>query len=247
MIKEEETIDEVIEAQRKGHKFIKLYLNRSMVGRNQSEIVISGVVALRGIPKGSGMGGMPEYEFESRGGEALVFRYSRDEREYTAWMFDDMGPGYFSSVGYNRDILASHLEDSFFEIRDQSVLNDVMERRDFLTNNPGKKNKIRKVPMLETTALTAEDIDAQIQHLLKKKETIQKSENPAELNSLSDEDARRNIDAGNVVEKGEPGRPSTKVGMSPEEIKADRNKKQKEYRARKKLEKEKKLEQLENA
>jgi hypothetical protein len=225
---EEDIIDKVAEAKRQGHRFIKLFLNRNMVQRNKGEILISGAVALIGTKKGSGFGGLPDFDFKPKQGESLHFSFSREEMEYMCWMFDDQGPGYFSSVGYNRDLLASHLEEDFFVIPDPAVLEDVKKRHSYMKANPGKKNHMREPAMMSTTAESVEDIDAQIEYLKSRKENIKPQTVPTE-SSKDEHVIPEGVPTDNVPEEKAP---------NPRDQKDERNRKQREYRARKKKEKE---------
>jgi len=225
MIKEEETLDEVLEAKRQGHKFIKLFLHRSRIGRNQAEIIISGAVALRGIKKGSGIGGLPDYDFHPVVGESLVFTFSREEREYVCWMYDDQEPGYFSPIGYNRDLLATHLDDNFFVVNDVAVLQDIQSRYEWLKSNPDKRNK-RQVAAAFTTGApqSVDEIDAQIEMLKERKRLAMES--GGQVSQITDTIQRTEVDRENTAA----------VVDAKEQARIARNKKQREYRARKKAE-----------
>ena len=186
MIKDEEIVDEVIEAKRKGFKFIKVILDRSRIGRNQSEIHIAGAVILKGFKKGMGTGGLPEYNFEPRGGESMIFQFSREEREYVCWLYDDDGPGYFSRIGFNRDLLASHLEEKCFILSDPDVEKDVIARYEFIKSNPGKKRKQIKENIVVKDSDSVEDIDAQIAFLKKKREDFKREDSISVIDSQKD-------------------------------------------------------------
>lgn len=172
MINEEENIDEVIEAKRQGHKFIKVFLHPEIIQRNANEVAISGAIVLKAEKRGVGAGGLPDYHFTAEGGETLIFRFNRAEREFMCWVFDDKGPGYFSPIGYNRDLLASHLEENFFIIPDEKVKKDIENRYQYMKENPGKRSVNAGAPILTAPTETPEDIDAQIIYLKEKKRAM---------------------------------------------------------------------------
>lgn len=227
MIRDEEVLDEVVEAKRQGHRYIKLFLDRSRIGRNQDSIIISGAVILRGIRKGSGIGGLPDYEFQAVAGESLVFTFSREEREYICWMYDDEMPGYFSPVGYNRDLLASHLNESFFIINDVAVLQDVQNRAQWLVDNPKRRNQRQSNPSFAgqaTKATSVDELDREIEILKERKRlAIQSGGNAS---GFDDTIARQNLDLTKT----------SNLNAEKNTIREDRNRKQREYRAKKKAE-----------
>ena len=169
---EEEYFDQVVEAKRQNYRFIKVFLHRDRIGRGQSEILISGCVGIQGSKVGTGgIGGLAEYEFRTVHSDEMRFTFDRNEREYVCHLLDDQGPGYFSEVGYNRDLLASHLNENYFVIQDASVLKDIQKRHALLLSNGGKKVKMKKAPVLDNNS-TSEDIDAQIKFLEEKKKLL---------------------------------------------------------------------------
>lgn len=190
MIKDEEAIDVIMEAKRLGHKFIKVILHRNMIQRSQNEIVISGVTILREFKKGLGTGGIPEYSFKVQGGENLVFSFSREDREFVAFMFDDQEKGYFSPKGYNRDVLASHLDDDMFVIHDEAVLEDVKARNKWMKENPGAKNMPETEAIIRPAVNSEDDIDKEIQRLKDMKEKMKGAGKIASLSEVSEKDEK---------------------------------------------------------
>jgi hypothetical protein len=192
MIKDEEMFDEVIEAQRQGHRFFKIFLDRSRIGHQQAELLISGAVILRGFKKGSGIGGAPEFEFKAVHGQSLVFRYSKADADFVCMMYDDPGPGYFSATGYNRDLLATHYGENFFYVKDPEIKADIEKRVIWLEENKDKRNQRRKDPsIMSTTVNNVDDIDSQIAFLESKKKEMLAKDNNANLPPSDEAEKKR--------------------------------------------------------
>ena len=171
---EERYLDQVIEAKRKGYKFIKVILHHERIQRGQKEILISGCVGLQAIKVGSdGIGGLPEYEFKLTQSDEMRFVFDKNEREYVCQLLDDKGPGYFSEISFNRDLLASHFTQNYFIIDDPEVKKDVEKRYNYLLSLNGKKVTRKAAPVLDNNA-TEEEIDEQIRFLKEKKKSIKK-------------------------------------------------------------------------
>lgn len=173
----EREIAELAEAKKQGHKFMKIYLHPSKIQRNQRRIIISGAVTLHSVITGLDQFGGQQYNFEEKRGDSMIFEFDSNEREYICWLYDDPGKGYFSPNGYNRDLLASHWDQDFFIIRDPDLYADIKLRRDYLTANPKvgeveKLDKYKPVNKNLSHATSVEEIDAQLEFLLQRKEHI---------------------------------------------------------------------------
>lgn len=237
-IKDENILDEILEAQAQGHKFIKVYLNMRIFGRTQNEMIISGGVKLIASQTGNGMAGLPEYSFEERSGESFRFALDVKERQYTCHILDDQGPGYFSPIGYNRDLLATHMEEGFFMIPDKEVEADVLKRAEYIKENKKKHvSKKDRPAVLTSTANTPEDIDSHIKYLLEKKKSILQRDGKVAITN-------ENNDIQPPLVSQVPETPEEKVARIAKEeaaaaqAKKDlRNSKQKEYRLKLKADK----------
>lgn len=165
---------EIVEAKRQGHKFIKVYLHRSKIGRGQKRIMISGAVTLVGYRVGMDDFGSGNFRFEERRGDSMVFEFDENEREYICWLYDDAGRGYFSPNGYNRDLLATHFDQEFFIIKDPEVYADVKLRYEHLQKNPPSEATTNHKAFTTNinSGMTLDEIDSQIEFLKQRKEQI---------------------------------------------------------------------------
>ena len=166
---------ELAEAKRQGHKFMKIYLHRSKIPRQQSKFIISGAVTLIGVKTGLDEYGGEQYHFEERRGDSMVFEFDRSEREFICYLYDDPGHGYFSPSGYNRDLLATHFNQSYFVIKDPNLYADVKLRYEYIQKNPPKKIVVNHhqgvVPNLNSGS-TVTEINNQIEFLQQRKEQL---------------------------------------------------------------------------
>jgi len=167
------SFNQLIEARRAGHKFMKIYLHRDRIGQMQRKISICGAVTLIGYKKGVDGMGLPKFDFREVRGESMVFEFDYSEREFICWLYDDPGPGYFSKTGYNRDLLASHWEENFFIIQDPELYADIHARYKYHKANPTKTVQ-KKGPVVDkiTTDDSIQDIDAQMAFLQAQKDKL---------------------------------------------------------------------------
>ncbi len=218
---EEEYFDQVIEAKRQNYRFIRVFLHRDRIGRGQKEILISGCVGLHAYKTGmDGIGGTSEYEFKTIHGDEMRFTFDKNEREYVCDLLDDQGPGYFSEVGFNRDLIASHFSEPYFIIKDVEVLKDIKKRYETLIALGGEKIERKKAPVLNNNS-TSEDIDEQIKFLQNMKKTL-KGEESVEVKIPVSKDETQEI-----------------TTLSPEEIAEEKKKEANEKRVAKQREKRK--------
>jgi len=175
------SFNQLVEAQRLGFKFMKIYLHRERIGRLQKRITIGGAVSLVGYKKGQDDMGQQAYEFVERRGESMVFDFDAQEREFICWLYDDAGQGYFSETGYNRDLLASHMDFNFFIIKDPELLVDIEQRYDYMKKHPGKK-RYKAKPLNEklTGSMNISDIDNQMKFLQSRKDMLVSLEEKSE-------------------------------------------------------------------
>ena len=163
---------ELAEAKRQGHKFMKIYLHRSKIPRNQSKMIISGAVTLIGIKVGLDEYGGEQYHFEERRGDSMIFEFDPSEREFVCYLYDDPGRGYFSPSGYNRDLLATHWDQQYFVIKDPSIYADVKLRYEYIKANPPKQLIVNHhagvVPTINSSS-TVSEIENQIEFLKQRK------------------------------------------------------------------------------
>lgn len=166
--------DKRVEAKKFGHRFIKVYLHPSKIGRNQQEVIISGCVDLVGTPSGLNDRGQRSYNFHEQYGASMKFILDDNEGEFVCWLYDDQGKGYFSETGYNRDLLASHYNDNFFTINDVDVLKDVQERAEWRSAH--KKDKYREGIAPKIKQASKEDLAKEIEALQKKLQNLEEIE-----------------------------------------------------------------------
>jgi recombination DNA repair RAD52 pathway protein len=116
----------------------------------------------------------------------MNFFFERQEREFICDLYDDKGPGYFSPIGYNRDLLASHmiseeLEDQFFVIKDPIVMADIKNRIDYIKKFKMKPPKFNAPDVnyaavlmrdMQQKPTTIEEIEKQLADLLKLKDDL---------------------------------------------------------------------------
>lgn len=164
----------VIEAKRAGKRFIKVRLNpRHWPSETSEEKKITGGVELRGHRR-PGVGGHASWGFSERRDGDLRFNWDPRERDFICMMYDDQGPGYFSGVGFNRDLLASHYGDGMFVIDDPDVIADVQNR---IENLQGSKSKSYEEKQAFKSRQQASVIDRQVRELEeRKKRLIQEAE-----------------------------------------------------------------------
>jgi hypothetical protein len=172
--------DEMMAAESKGHKFIELHLNHPERYMGRKEVKILGVKMLKGYVKGRSAMGIPDFNFSVMGGE-IKFKLDRQKRAYVGYLFDDkeIGPGS-GQVGYNRDILATHLGTGEFKIMDESVRKDAELRLKLIIAKREKEEeaaKARQEPIQPPNKKEVlQSVDDEIARLLKKKEEITKQE-----------------------------------------------------------------------
>lgn len=126
-------INLIAEAKRHGSKFIKVYLHPNAVGNSTGPIRFSGCVELKGSM--SGIGPQAKYTFREIRGGSFEFQYSENEHEWICWLFDDQQKGSFSPIGYNRDLLAGHIGQRIFVIKDSLIYTDLKRRAEWLKDN----------------------------------------------------------------------------------------------------------------
>lgn len=175
-LSDDQAIEELAEAKKKGHKFMKIYLHPSKIQRNQKKIIISGAVTLQAVKVGLDQFGGTEYRFVEKRGDSMIFEFDSAEREYVCWLYDDVGRGYFSPVGYNRDLLASHWKEDFFIIKDPEAYADVKLRHDYISENP-KATTIdvkseKAINQHISSGQNVEEIDNQIKFLQQRKTQV---------------------------------------------------------------------------
>lgn len=167
--------DKLVEAQKQGHSFIKVYLHPARATRNRKPVTISGAVILHGYKSGGGANGNEEYNFFERRGGTLIFRFDASEREFICYLYDDPGRGYFSSTGYNRDLLASHLDMKMFIVKDPEIHADIVLRNEYMLKNPGAKIDSGDVKKISSSA-SRKEIESEMIHLKKRLENLEKIE-----------------------------------------------------------------------
>ncbi len=171
----QDKFSEIVEAKRLGHNFMKIYLHRSRIGRNQKQIIISGAVVLRGYRSGMDEFGNDLFHFEEKRGESMIFEFDPADREYVCYLYDDPGKGYFSETGYNRDLLASHFEEDYFVIKEPQLHAEIQARYDWMKENPGKQlDSSNKIVTNINSGGSIEDIDSQIKFLQSRKSMMTK-------------------------------------------------------------------------
>lgn len=107
--KSEELEAEVrFEAIHQGHAFMKLKLNPGAFRRAPREYRMCGVKAIKGSRGASDETGRPNIGIRITGGD-ISFIWNKEDREWIGWLLDDKDKGAFSKVGYNRDVIASHV------------------------------------------------------------------------------------------------------------------------------------------
>ena len=202
--------DEIAEAKKLGHKFIKVYLHPSKIGKGQKEVLIGGAIILRGYRKGD-----DDFDFIPEKDANMVFIYDRNEREHICWLYDDPGKGYFSDVGYNRDLLATHWTENYFVLKEPSVYAEVKRRYEFLKENPPnrKQRKEQFNPQGRATPETAvKDLEDQIKFLKGRADQIKKTQLEQQKEDEKLEEAYEDLKNDPtkqppVAEKKKPGRP----------------------------------------
>jgi len=151
MVRDAET--HTCEQHPKGYfKFIRLKLLNHRLGTDQiHRFKFVWIVDVYYHTRGMTGTSIPEF-IEKQG--CLTFRYDPMLRAHVAYMFDDYKEAMYAKTGQNRDFLASHYETGDFEITDETVLKDVMERVVVL------KAKSIPVTPIKDTGLTSEQIEA---------------------------------------------------------------------------------------
>lgn len=153
-------------AKRAGHKDIEIRLNPQ--ARHQSAGQITGCKVLRVFPNGTDHNNVPKYEFEVGNGD-ISFVFDEEKMDMVAYLLDDEERGTVSQVGYNRDLLASHID--IFIVVDPTIAADVEKRAEKIRRKAVEDERRRSnVEVSEDYAEeTPDELDAKIKMLQEKK------------------------------------------------------------------------------
>ena len=167
--------DQLVAAEDAGYKFMKVYLNKTRVSRGQKEVFIHGVKQLKAYGRGRNEEGIDEWEFVKDSG-LVKFKLDRRERAYIGYLWDDNDKTKYGWKGYNRNILATHIETGDFIIKDEDILKSIHNRLEKIKAFNAKhiiteEEKIEKI----SVGTDEKDLDEQIKFLQAKKEMINKS------------------------------------------------------------------------
>ena len=164
----------VYAAKAAGYKFIEVHLNPNANVQNAGRI--TGAYKLNVYPAGTDRNNLPKYDFHVRGGD---IEFAFDKRKYVmlAQVLDDTEKGAVSDIGYNRDLLATHID--MFIIPDKDVEKDVLKRAERIRERAFQKKPVDGTDMTLYGEETITDIDKKIQELTEKKAKMASSTEPA--------------------------------------------------------------------
>lgn len=150
--------DIMFAAQQQGHEFIEVHLNPAIKLQNASRM--TGARVIRAYDGPLDEYNIPTYEFAVTGGD-IEFKRDLVKRKMVAFVLDDKEKGVVSPTGFNRDLLASHI-DSFI-VPDPVIAADIRNRADLLLQKRARDEKVKEEK-------SAEDYEKEIKELQAKRD-----------------------------------------------------------------------------
>ena len=149
-----------------GHDEIEVHLNPE--SNHQGAGSITGCKVLRVYPAGTDRNNVPKYDFVVGDGD-IKFAFNEEKFAMCAHLLDDKERGTVSPVGYNRDLLASHID--LFIVPDPAIAADVQKRAEKMMVRAAE-NDVKRKAEAEGDSLSVNDIDEQMEELQKRKEKM---------------------------------------------------------------------------
>lgn len=167
---DDDSTAKIYAAKAAGYKFIEVHLKPNV--KLQGTGRISGAMTLRVWPDGLDHNNVPKFAFKATGGD-IQFAFDNKKFVMYASVLDDNEKGVVSEVGYNRDLLATHLD--LFDIPDPEIAADIKSRAELYKAKALQAEAERQPePDLELYAAgpieSVSEIDRQIAMLQRRKD-----------------------------------------------------------------------------